>query len=46
MYYTVGRVFDVKDTIVPEHLWVKKGYTKDEVVKDKDGKPIKNKRGK
>lgn len=45
MYYTVGRVFDVKDTIVPEHLWVKKGYTKDEVVKDKDGKPIKNKRG-
>lgn len=45
MYYTVGRVFDVKDTVVPEHLWVKKGYTKDEVVKDKDGKPIKNKRG-
>ena len=45
MYYTIGRVFDVKDTVVPEHLWVKKGYTKDEVVKDKDGKPIKNKRG-
>lgn len=45
MYYNVGTVFDVKDTIVPEHLWVKKGYTKDEVVKDKDGKPVKNKRG-
>lgn len=44
MYYIVGRVFDVKDTIVPEHLWVKKGYTKGEVVKDKDGKPIKNRR--
>lgn len=45
MYYNVGTVFDVKDTIVPEHLWVKKGYTKDEVVKDENGKPIKNKRG-
>lgn len=45
MYYTVGRVFDIKDTIVPEYLWVKKGYTKDEVVKDKNGKPIKNRRG-
>ena len=45
MYYNVGTVFDVKDTIVPEYLWVKKGYTKDEVVKDENGKPIKNKRG-
>lgn len=45
MYYTVGTVFDVKDTIVPEHLWVKKGYTKDEVVKDENGKPIKNRKG-
>lgn len=45
MYYTVGTVFDVKDTIVPEYLWVKKGYAKDEVVKDKDGKPIKNRKG-
>lgn len=45
MYYTVGRVFDIKDTIVPEYLWVKKGYSKDEVIKDKDGKPIKNSKG-
>lgn len=45
MYYNVGTVFDVKDTIVPEYLWVKKGYTKDEIVKDDNGKPIKNKRG-
>ena len=45
MYYNVGTVFDVKDTIVPEYLWVKKGYTKDEVVKDENGKPVKNKRG-
>lgn len=45
MYYTIGRVFDVKDTIIPEYLWVKKGYTKEEIVKDKNGKPIKNRRG-
>jgi len=45
MYFTVGTVFDAKDTIVPEHLWVKKGYTKAELVMDKDGKPIKNRRG-
>lgn len=45
MYFTVGRVFDVKDTIVPEYLWVKNGYSKDEIVKDKDGNPIKNRRG-
>ena len=45
MYYNVGTVFDVKDTIIPEYLWVKNGYTKDEVVKDDNGKPIKNKRG-
>lgn len=45
MYFTVGTVFDVKDTITPEYLWVKKGYTKDEVVRGEDGKAIKNKRG-
>ena len=45
MYYTVGTVFDVKDTIVPERLWVKRGYTNDEVVNDKDGKPITNRKG-
>lgn len=45
MYFTVGTVFDVKDTVVPEYLWVKKGYTKDEVVKDDNGKPIKNRKG-
>lgn len=45
MYFTTGTVFDTKDTITPEYLWVKKGYTRDEVVKGEDGKPIKNKRG-
>lgn len=45
MYFTVGNVFDVKDTVVPEFLWVKKGYSKDELVKGEDGKPIKNRRG-
>jgi len=43
--FTVGTVFDAKDTIIPEHLWVRKGYTKDEVVKGEDGKPIKNRKG-
>lgn len=45
MYYSVGTVFDVKDTIVPEYLWVKKGYTKDEIVKDSNGDPVKNRKG-
>ncbi len=45
MYYSVGSVFDVKDTIIPGHLFVKSGYTADEVVKDKYGNPVKNSRG-
>ena len=45
MYYTTGTVFDAKDTYIPEFLWVSKGYTKDELVLDDKGKPIKNKRG-
>lgn len=45
MYFTVGTVFDAKDTIVPEHLWMKKGFTKAEMVLGDDGKPIKNRRG-
>lgn len=45
MYFSVGTVFDAKDTIVPEYLWVKKGYKKEELVKDDNGKPIKNRRG-
>lgn len=45
MYYTVGYVFDVKDTYVPEFLWMKKGFTKGEMVRDERGNPIKNKRG-
>lgn len=45
MYFTVGTVFDVKDTVVPEYLWVKKGFTKAEMVKDENGKPVKNRRG-
>ena len=45
MYFTVGNVFDVKDTAIPEYLWVKKGFTKEELVRDDNGKPIKNRRG-
>jgi len=45
VYFNVGTVFDVKDVVIPEHLWVKKGFSKDEVVKDNKGNPIKNNRG-
>ena len=45
MYYSVGNVFDVKDTIVPEHLWVKSGYKQSDIARDKFGKPIFNSKG-
>lgn len=45
MYYSIGSVFDLKDTIIPEHLWVKTGFTDSEVVRDKYGNPIKNSKG-
>lgn len=45
MYFTVGTVFDAKDTYTPEFLWVSKGYTKDELVLDDKGNPIKSKKG-
>ena len=43
--FTVGTVFDAKDVIVPEYLWVKSGYTKEEVAPDEKGNPVKNRRG-
>lgn len=43
--YMVGKVFDIKDTVTPQFLWVKKGFTKDEMVRDENGKAIKNDRG-
>lgn len=45
MYYTVSHVFDISDTVIPEFLWMKKGYKASEVVHDDEGNPIKNKRG-
>lgn len=45
MYFNVGTVFDVQDTVIPEHLWVKRGYSKSELVLDEKGKPIKNRKG-
>jgi hypothetical protein len=45
IYYKVGYVFDVADTVQPETLWVKSRYTKEELVLSDDGEPIKNKRG-
>lgn len=45
-YFNVDTVFDVKDTTIPEYLYVRKEKcTKDEMVKDKKGNPIKNNRG-
>lgn len=43
--FTVGTVFDAKDVIVPEYLWVKSGYTKEEIAPDEKGNPVKNRRG-
>lgn len=43
--FTVGTVFDAKDVIVPEYLWVKSGYTKEEIASDEKGNPVKNRRG-
>lgn len=38
-YFNVDTVFDVKDTTIPEYLYVhKEKCTKDEMVKDKKGK--------
>jgi len=45
MYYSVGTVFDVKDVIVPDYLWLKHGFSKEEIVRDDKDKPINNKRG-
>lgn len=46
MYYSVGTVFDVKDTTIPETLWLKKGLFKNEdLVLTEDGKPKKNRKG-
>lgn len=43
--FTVGTVFDAKDVIVPEYLWVKSGYTKEEIAPNEKGNPVKNRRG-
>jgi hypothetical protein len=43
--YTVGTVFDAKDVIIPEYLWVRSGFTKEEIATDTKGNPIKNRKG-
>lgn len=45
MYYSVTSVFDVSDTYVPDKIFLKSGFKKDEQVLDDNGKPIKNRRG-
>jgi DNA repair protein RadC len=42
MYYGVGTVFDVSDTYEPEHVWLKNGFKKEDMVRDDNGKPIMN----
>lgn len=38
--YTSTYVYDVKNTVEPEYLWVRNGYTKDELALDGKGDPI------
>lgn len=45
--FTTTYVYDVKDTMQPEYLWMKTGFTKDEIALDSQGnqitrKPYKN----
>lgn len=41
--YSVTYVYDVKNTVVPEYLWVKSGYKKDELVLDENNNPVQRK---
>lgn len=43
--FTVGTVFDAKDVITPEYLWLKTGFSKEEIAPDEKGNPMKNRRG-
>ena len=45
MYFSVGSVFDEKDVMIPEYLWVKRDFDKGEVIRDEKGKPIINNKG-
>lgn len=45
MYYSVGTVFDVSDTIIPEHIWLKNGFKKEELALNENGDPIKTFKG-
>lgn len=38
--YSTSFVYDVKNTVVPEHLWVKNGFRKDELALDENGDPV------
>ena len=43
--YTIGKVFDIKDTLIPEHLWVKNNFSLHEAVLDDFGYPVQNEYG-
>lgn len=38
--YSYAYVYDVKNTIIPEHLWVKTNYKKTELITDEKGEPV------
>ncbi len=38
--YSSFFVYDVKNTVEPEFLWVKGGYTRDELIRDENGNPV------
>lgn len=43
--FTAKAVYDIQDTIIPEHLWMRSGFTQSEMMKDDYGLPIKNRKG-
>lgn len=43
--YRTATVFDVADTYEPEFLYLRSGFTKNEVALDQNGQPVKNSKG-
>lgn len=40
--YNRGTVFDVQDVFIPDRLWLKRGFEKEDIVRDENGKSIRN----
>lgn len=43
--YRSGTVFDEKDVFIPNRLWIKRGFKKEDMVRDENGTAIKNRKG-